>query len=170
MKKLSAAALLSLTGFVCFTATAAETSQITITANVVASPCTVDTTSLQIDLGNIEASTLLTAGQFSPWSAEKTITLSKCPASTTAVDAVFTGVADTDDINGYKNTAANTNVSIQLAKPDGVTYLNNNAHYGNVAVSGGNAVFSVKARLFTQKGTALPGAAAAIAQVAFIYK
>jgi len=170
MKKLPLA-LLTLTGFACFTVSAADTSQITITANVVASSCTVDTTSLQIDLGNIEASTLLTAGQFSPWSDEKTITLSKCPASTTGVDAVFTGVADTDDTNGYKNTSSGaTNVSIELAKPDGVTYLNNNAHYGNVAVSGGNAVFSVKARLFTPKGTALPGAAGAVAQVAFIYK
>ncbi len=149
----------------------AADSTISINASVVASSCTVTTTSTTIPLGNIQANTLLTAKQFSPWSDTKDILLTACPSSTTMVNATFSGVASTDDLNGYKNTtsAGPQTVSVQLAKADG-TLLKNGDSYGDVNVATGAAKFTVKARLYTEKGLVLPGAVTSAIDLTFQYK
>lgn len=148
-------------------------SSINITANVVASPCTISTASqtLSIPLGDIQASVLAAAGSASPWSPNYSITLTGCPSTTTKVDATFTGTADTADTNGYKNAAAGGSAAVatELAKSDG-TFLKNGTSFGDATVTSGAATFIVKARLFSKAGTVAPGAVSSAITANFTYK
>lgn len=154
-------------------ATAADAT-INVTGNVVATPCTVDTATktLGIPLGDVQASVLAAAGASSPWSTLYNITLSGCPSTTTKVNATFSGTADTNDTNGYKNAGSGGSaaVSVQLAKTDGTTFLKNGASFGDTTVASGRVTMPVKARMFTKAGTVAPGAVSSAISVAFTYK
>lgn len=154
--------------------TMAADSTVNVTGNVVASACTVDTGSVNmgIALGDVSATVLAAAASASPWSIEYDITLINCPSTTTKVNATFTGTADTNDTNGYKNagTGGSAAVSVQLAKLDGTTYLKNGTAYGDVAVVAGKASIPVKARMYTKAGSVMPGVVSSAILVAFSYK
>lgn len=100
-----------------------------------------------------------------------TIALWNIQATTTVVNATFSGTASTDDLNDYKNTTSTgpQTVSTQLAKTDG-TLLKNGDSYGDVNVATGAAKFTVKARLNTEKGQVLPGAVTSAIDLTFQYK
>ena len=151
----------------------AADSNLNITGKVVASACSVDTGSvtLGIPLGDVDASVLAAAGKSSPWSALYNISLSGCPSTTTSVNATFSGTADTNDTNGYKNAGGgSTAVSVELAKTDGTTFLKNGTSFGDVAVASGKITMPVKARMYTKAGSVTPGAVSAAILVAFTYK
>ena len=152
----------------------AADSTITVTGNVVAAPCTVDTAtkSVAIPLGDETVTTLSKAGFGGTWSKAYNLTLSNCPTATQSVNATFSGTADTADTNGYANSAAGgpAMVSIQLAKPGGTVYLKNGVSYGDTAIVDGAVSFPVLARMFTKNGSATPGAVSSAVSVAFTYK
>jgi type 1 fimbria pilin len=165
---------LSLQALFCTSVFAASPgSSVTITANVVASPCTIAAVSqnLAIPLGDIQASVLAAANSFSAWSPDYTISLTNCPSTTTKVDASFTGTADPADTNGYKNAASggSADVATELAKSDG-SLLKNGTSFGDATVSNGVASFIVKARLFSKAGSVTPGAVSSAVTVNFTYK
>jgi type 1 fimbria pilin len=151
----------------------AADSTVNVTGNIVSPACVVSTDSktVSIPLGEVQANTVAAAKSFSPWSSNYTLNLTGCPSVTTKVNATFSGTADTNDTNGYANAASGGSkaVSTQLAKTDGTTFLKNGASYGNVAVSNGSVSFTVKARLYSEKGAVAPGAVSSAVQVTFTY-
>lgn len=152
-------------------AQAADSTIITIKANIVASPCTVDTTQLDIDLGEIQADTLAVAGATSPWSSPSQIHLSHCPATTQGVQATFSGTPATNgDANGYKNVGAggDASISVQLQGANS-TYLSNGHKTGFMLVTNNSVDFPVQARLYTS-AAANPGLVAATVTVTFEYE
>lgn len=152
-------------------ATAADNTIISIKATIVASPCTVSTQTMSIDLGDIQASTLDAAGKTSPWSPVQFIQLTNCPASTSSVQATFSGSPATNgDTNGYINTAGNTNISIQLADDsETINYLSNGKITADLPVSAGTVNVPVRARLYTSTATQ-PGNVYTSINVTFTYK
>lgn len=141
------------------TSYAADTAVITVTANVVASACTIGTPA-PIDLGTIPATSLETAGATSSWSSvQSSISLSNCPAGTTSVEATFTGTPATNgDTNGYKNEGSGSqNISVQLADDAATPNMYSNGIKATQAVANKAAQFNLKARLYTN-GVATPGA------------
>lgn len=163
-----AIALLS-AGLPMSTVQAADNTAINIKANIVASPCTVDTTTLDIDLGDIQASTMEAAGSTSPWSALNNIHLSNCPLTTQGVQATFSGTPATNgDTNGYKNTGTDSFISVQLMDANNV-YLVNGHKTGFRTIQSKSVDFPVKARLYTS-AAAQPGAVAATVTVSFEYE
>lgn len=153
-------------------AMAADTTVINITANIVASPCVVNTTQLNIDLKDIQASTLATAGATSGWSDPQKISLINCPATTSSVIATFTGDPATNgDTNGYANegTGNDSSISVQLADDNATPNYLSNGKTSEVAVVNNAADFTVKARLYTS-GSAKPGLVASHVNVGFEYK
>lgn len=152
-------------------AQAADSTEITVKANIVASPCTVDTTQLDIDLGDIQADTLAVAGATSPWSSLSQIHLSHCPATTQGVQATFSGTPATNgDTNGYQNTGAggDSSISVQLMGANS-DYLSNGHKTGFMLVTNNSVDFPVQARLYTS-AAAKPGAVAATVTVTFEYE
>lgn len=152
-------------------ATAADTSIITITANVTASPCTVNTTNLALEIGPVQASTLATAGATSGWSPTKTISLTNCPAGTSSVQATFSGTpASNGDTNGYANTGVDKSISVQLADDAGtINYLSNGKSTADTPVVNNAVDFKVRARLYTS-GAAQPSDVSSTVNVSFTYK
>lgn len=150
---------------------AADSTVISIKANIVASPCTIDTTQLDINLGDIQADLLATTGATTDWSPVQNIHLSHCPVTTQGVQATFTGTPATNgDVNGYKNTGAGADpsISVQLMGANNA-YLINGHKTGYTVVKNSSVDFPVQARLYTS-AAANPGAVAATVTVTFEYE
>jgi minor fimbrial subunit len=164
----SKSCLILLSGLISTSALAVDFTKINITATVVASPCTVATTSLDIPLGNIQASSLGTA---QPWSQPKPIQLTNCPASTTGVRATFSGTpASNGDTNGYKNEGADAGISVQLS--DGAAtpnYYSNGKSTDYATVANHAVAFNIAARLYSS-GSPQPGPVSSTVNVTFEYK
>lgn len=153
-------------------AIAADDTTINITANIVASPCTISTSNLNIDLGDIQANTLESAGATSPWSPVNTIHLTNCPISTTSVVATFTGTpAVNGDANGYKNVGAGGDnlISVELADDSSTPNFYSNNKTASKTIANNAADINLRARLYTN-GAATPGAVASTINVNFEFK
>lgn len=151
-------------------ALAADTTIITVTANIVASPCTVSTSNLNIDLGDIQASALEAAGSTTPWSPVNSILLTDCPISTRSVIARFQGTpAANGDSDGYKNEGTDANVSVQLADNAATPKILSTGKTESLNVVNKAAQVDVKARLYSS-GMAAPGAVKSTINVEFEYK
>lgn len=149
---------------------AADNTVINITANIVASPCTISTSNLNIDLGDIQASTLEIAGSTTPWSAVNTIYLTNCPAATKSVIARFSGtVATNGDSDGYKNDGADPMISVQLADNASTPKILSNGKTETEFVADGAAKVDLKARLYAS-GAVSPGAVRSTINVSFEFK
>lgn len=98
----------------------ADTVTINVTGNIVASPCIVNggSNSLNVDLGNIQATALSTPGAAST-PVPFTLSVTNCPNGTSTVRADFDGSASHDAPNLYENMGTAGNVYIALY--DGVT-------------------------------------------------
>lgn len=98
----------------------ADTVTINVTGNIVASPCIVNggSNSLNVDLGNIQATALSTPGAAST-PVTFTLSVTNCPNGTSTVRADFDGSASHDAPNLYENMGTAGNVYIALY--DGVT-------------------------------------------------
>lgn len=151
-------------------AQAANTTIITVTANIVASPCTVSTETLNIDLGDIQASALEAAGSTTPWSPVNSILLTNCPVGTNSVIARFQGTPATNgDSDGYKNEGAAPTISVQLADNAATPKMLSTGKTESLNVVNKAAQVDVKARLYSS-GVAAPGAVKATINVEFEYK
>jgi minor fimbrial subunit len=147
---------------------AADSTVINIKANIVASPCTVATDKLDIDLGDIQSVVLAKAEDASPWSAVQNIQLTNCPAGTSTVTATFNGTPGVNFVS-YKNTGTANNVGIELADDNStINYLSNGTTKA-VTVASGSANIPVRARLQSD-GAATVGTVLASVNVTFEYK
>lgn len=153
-------------------ALAADPVQITVTGNVVATPCevTADSKSMNIDLGqgsDLQTADLNAAGSSSDW-VPFTIALENCPAGTSNVTATFHGTADADDAASlYSNTGTATKVAVQLEGVDSTPYGNGKTSKIDIASSA--ASWKLQTRAFSKAGGVTPGTISSVITMSFDY-
>lgn len=138
---------------------------ITVTGRVVALPCTVDTTQLTLDLGQIYASTLAQPGSSGAW-VNGTIRLSNCPDITSGVTASFSGQQGN---SFYKNNGTARNVDIQLQSISGVNLSNGSFLQVPVSLQK-NAELPIRARVYSAHGNASDGTIQGTINVTYTYQ
>ncbi|WP_211465552.1 fimbrial protein [Collimonas silvisoli] len=153
---------------ICGTAHAVD-STITVTATVVADPCTVDTASqkMNIDLGKLSAADLATAGTLS---AKKDFGLTlNCPAGTTGVTYTFAGTADSSDTTSFKNEGTASHVAVRLYQSDGQAVISPGGKYvGSMNATGGPVTHNFKTAVYSIGGV-LPGTVKSTITVTMTY-
>lgn len=147
----------------------AADSVITLTGTIKASPCTVDSTTKQVNLGEYYVDKMKASGDYIPF----TLSLSSCPTGTTKVTATFSGNADSTSPNSYYTNAGTAkNIHIEL-----VTDATTPAGLGNgkslaatVDTTTKKVEFKLKARVNKHATlTPVPGTISTTVNVAFTY-
>ncbi|EPL6454699.1 MULTISPECIES: fimbrial protein [Providencia] len=150
-------------------ATSLYAADVTITVNgsVVAKPCTVATTSANVDLGDLYTFNLITPGSSSIWHPVS-LELVNCPVGTSTVTATFSGIADTTGY--YKNQGTAGNIQLQLQDTAG-NNLNNGAQKKlQVNDSSLSIRFPLQVRALSVKGQATQGNIQAVIDVTYTYQ
>ncbi|WP_105606675.1 fimbrial protein [Cronobacter sakazakii] len=146
------------------TSNASDPVTINITGNVIASPCTFDTSAstLNIDLGEKDAASLATPGAEMPYKVFSLV-MKDCPAGTTKVTATFIGTNDSSSTvgNGFKNTGTATNMVVQI-KDNAATdwtssFKSGDSMTANVNTTDKTAKFDLATRAYTPTGSVIPG-------------
>lgn len=143
-----------------------------LTGNVVASPCTVDTDTVNktVELGTQQRRDLQTAGEGGEWQ-DFDLLLTNCPAGTTKVTATLSGTVDTQDATAWKNSGTSTNMALQIASRDrSQTVAPGNSLAQNVNISTRSATFPLSARMFTPQGSATAGTFQSVMNVDFTWQ
>lgn len=140
---------------------------ITINGKVVATPCTVATSNVDIDLGTLMSSDFVTAGSSSAWHSF-TLNLTNCPVGTSKVTATFSGSSDSSN-SYFANTGDATNMAIQLADSDGSNLKNGSSKVVAVNDSSKSAVLNLEVRAITTQGKATQGTIQSIINVTYTY-
>ena len=175
---LSSAACIFLTIGSAHSAFAIDPVQITVTGNIVASPCVIDDGSVmkEIPLGDLQSADLNTAGSGSPW-VEIDIVFKSCPAGTSTITATFHGTADAGDPNTlYSNTAVDAgedkaakNIAVQLEGLADEPYGNGKTATIDIASAGATPTFKMHTRAFSKDGGATPGKISSVITMSFAY-
>ncbi|WNN47061.1 fimbrial protein [Siccibacter colletis] len=151
---------------------AADTTM-TMTATVVASPCTVDsdsiTKTIALDGGNgFQAKDLQSAGASSAW-VNFDLKLIDCPAGTTNAVMTLSGTPDEANPDSlYKNTGTAENVAVELQGTGGQHFGNGKTFTGVIV---NNAyTFHLQTRAYTTDGGVTPGTIQAVVTANFTYQ
>lgn len=147
-------------------------SNITISGNVVASPCTVDTDTQNklVELGSMQKRDLTQAGDGGAWK-DFTLLVKDCPAGTGKVTATYTGLADNQDGSGWKNSGTASNVALHVTSPDhSQTISNGTQQQVNVNTATQSASFPLSARMYTPQGNAQAGTFSSVINVEFTWQ
>lgn len=142
---------------------------ITVTGNIVASPCQVDPDSVAktIDLGDIQAADLNAAGSNSTWKTFS-ITVNNCPAGTSGVTATFNGTPDTDTPDSaYENVGTASNVAVELTGTGGQPFGNGKSF--KLDIANGSATWNLQTRVLSAKGGVTPGTVKSVITMSFAY-
>lgn len=139
--------------------------QIIVTGKVVPLPCTVNTTQLNMKIGNVYASLLAKPGSSTTWLNE-TIKLTNCPSVTSGITATFSGLKDA---TYYKNTGTAKNVEIQLQSASGVD-LNNGVTQQIAVSSQRTADLPIRLRIYSKNGNATDGTIQGLINVTYTYQ
>ncbi|WP_421512492.1 fimbrial protein (plasmid) [Enterobacter sp. JS8-1] len=145
---------------------------LTLNGNVVASPCTVDTDTVNktVDLGAAQRRDLQTAGEGAEWQ-DFGLLLTNCPPGTTKVTASLSGTADTQDATAWKNSGTSGNMALRIASSDHATvYALGYILEQNVDISTRSAHFPMSARMFTPQGNATAGTFRSVINVDFTWQ
>lgn len=151
---------------------ASADTQLNITGNIKASPCSIDLPSggLNVDLGqNILASSLVEAGSSTGWKPFS-IVLSQCPASTSVATMTLNGTPDEVASNMYENTGTATQVQIEVQNDAGTTLGNASQMQKSVDATSRGTTFDMLARVYSTQGNATPGTIVGTMQVTFTYQ
>lgn len=170
-KAKTSALMLWLAAVVLSTPVRADT-QLNITGNIKASPCSIDLPSggLNVDLGqNILASSLAEAGSSTDWKPFS-IVLSQCPASTTVATMTVNGTADDVETSMYANAGSASQVQIEVKSKAGATLGNAAQMQQNVDAASRGTTFDLLARVYSAQGKATPGTIVGTMQVTFTYQ
>ncbi|HFQ7886125.1 fimbrial protein [Enterobacter roggenkampii] len=155
----------------CGIALASDPVQITVTGQIVASPCSISTEngSQTVNLGDdLQSADLQNAGSPTPWK-DFTVILDKCPAGTTTVDATFHGTPDDVSPNYYKNLGDAKSLVIQLDSKGG-TYVLRNGYVWSQSVVNGTVTYNFSVRAYSDKGGVTPGTISSVITIDFAYK
>ncbi len=156
----------------CQTAFSADIVTLNITGNVVASPCIVNggVGNINVDLGNIQATTLATAASSSA-EVPFNLNLTSCPAGTSSVTATFSGTSDpTAGINYYKNTGTAGNVAVALIQASNGSLKGNGTTITQAVQSDRTVTMSMKAKAYSSTGNATPGTIQSVVTATFTYQ
>lgn len=176
--KISNAALLMLSACLLFSSVSnAADGTMTMTATVMASPCTLDATDSKttIDLGNYYADELVNPGSGAGL-VYFHLTLKDCPETTSKVIATFQGTDNPDEGNGksFASTGSAENAGIQLKYSQSGLWENDALHNGSTMISNvasdHTAQFLLATRVFTPVGNATPGTVHSTITVNFTYQ
>lgn len=147
-------------------------SSLELTGKVVASPCIVDTSTVNktVVLGTLQRRDLQTAGEGGDWQ-DFDLLLTDCPVGTTKVTAVFNGTADTQDVQAWKNTGTSGNMALKIASRDHSTiYASGSSLITSVSTNNRSASFPLSVRMFTPLGNATAGTFLAVMNVEFTWQ
>lgn len=150
----------------------ADPININITGNVVASPCTVDTSSISkdVDFGTVRNTDLEDAGTASAW-VPFSVTLSHCPASTRKAKVTFTGNPAAEDVTLYANSGSASNVAVQMAADSDRAQILSNGTSMTVDIdSQHNAEYLLAGRLVSIHGNTGAGTFSSVVQMNFTYQ
>jgi minor fimbrial subunit len=150
-------------------ASAAGTS-IDLKGKVVATPCTVDTDTVdkEITLPGVQAHALADATSGGDWK-DFSLVLTQCPGYMKSSTAKFSGTPDADDNTTYQNTGDAKNVSLQLSDKT-TNYGNGSTMKVDVNETTHEADFPLSARIYSAKGGATKGTFASVVHVDFTYQ
>ncbi|MCI1897073.1 MAG: type 1 fimbrial protein [Enterobacter sp.] len=155
-----------------FSATAQAEPTISVSGNVVASPCTIDTNTVNktVDLGTVQRRDLQTAGEGAQWQ-DFDLLLTNCPTGTTKVTALLSGTLDAQDATAWKNSGTSTNMALRIASRDHATiYASGDSLEETVNISSRSASFPLSARMFTPQGNATAGTFQSVMNVDFTWQ
>jgi minor fimbrial subunit len=142
--------------------------EVNISGKVTASPCTVDASINQtVDFGDVQASTLQTAGSGSPWKAFS-LTLSQCPATTTKATVTFSGTPDALEATAFSQNGTAGGVALQLNS--GSVALADKSSLTAVVDPTHNVTFPLTARIYSPKGKSSTGTFRSMVQANLSYQ
>ncbi|MEQ5091661.1 fimbrial protein [Providencia rettgeri] len=144
----------------------AEDVRITINGKVVANPCTVETTSSTVDLGDLFTFDFLSAGSASTWH-DINLKLISCPEGTTKVTAMFSGTPD--GVDYYKNSGSAQNIQIQLQDDLGNNLNNGSNKRIDINEVNNEANFPLRVRVISASGNATQGNISSVITVTYTY-
>lgn len=150
----------------------AEPTAININGNIIASPCNVDTNTVNktVELGEGSVRDMSVAGAGAEW-IDFELMLTKCPAPTVKAIVTFSGTPDVDDATAFKNSADATGIALRLASRDrATTYQNDSTMTQTIDTATHSATFPLSARMFSPKGNPTSGQFAAAVNVSFTYQ
>ncbi|MEH0888286.1 fimbrial protein [Enterobacter sp. UNJFSC 003] len=165
-------ALMLLLAAVVLSSPASADTQLNITGNIKASPCSLDLPAggLNVDLGqNILASSLAEAGSSAAWSPFS-IVLSECPVSTTVATLTLNGTPDEVETSMYANTGTASQVQIEVQDTEGTTLGNAAQLQKNIDSASRGTTFDMRARVHSAQGNATAGTVVGTMQVTFTYQ
>ncbi|WP_024547421.1 fimbrial protein [Siccibacter turicensis] len=145
---------------------------INVTGNIVASPCTVSggSNSLTVSLGDIQASTLQTAGAASP-KKDFILSFNDCPAGTTSIGIVFNGSQDPDaGKNYYQNNGTAKNVAVALIEKSTGYFKGNGENMTRNVAADKTVTFELQAQAYSVNGGTMPGTVQAAITAEVTYK
>ena len=155
-----------------FSAAVQADPSISVSGKVVASPCSVDTDTVNktVDLGPLQRRDLQTAGEGGEWQ-NFDLLLTNCPAGTTRGTATLSGTPDTDDASAWKNSGTSEKMALRIASRDhSQTVAPGDSLDQNVNISTRSASFPLSARMFTPQGSATAGTFQAVMNVDFTWQ
>lgn len=161
-------AQLILAGAMAFHVIALQAADISIRVNgkVVAKPCTVSTTNVNVDLGNIYTFNLVKPGSASEWQYAS-LNLSNCPIGTSRIVATFTGNADSTGY--YKNLGTAGHIQVEVQDEKGKPLNNGAQKEVLVEESSQAATFPLQVRALTVNGGATQGTIQAVINVTYTF-
>ena len=138
---------------------AADSVNVSVTGNIVASPCVFNggNSRLDVNLGNIQATNMVTPGSLSdPVAFDLLFTL--CPAGTRSVTATFSGTPDPVAGAGYyKNSGTAENVAIAMTAMGSDALLGTGSSLAQNIAADRTATLAMQARVKSVAGGATPG-------------
>ena len=154
----------SLLAFVC----PAFSADINITVNgrVEARPCTVSTTDVDVDLGDLYTFSFVAPGSVSAWH-DATLNLTNCPTGTSRVTATFSG--PTDETGYYRNSGTAKNIQIELQDDRGARFNNGSNKPLQLPANSRNIRFPLQVRALSVNGGATQGSIQAVISVTYTY-
>ncbi|WP_029685144.1 fimbrial protein [Tatumella saanichensis] len=141
---------------------------ITVTGQVVAKPCDIETTNANVDLGGIPTFSLASAGAASDWKTV-TLNLNNCPIGTSKVTATFAGTSDSTG-SYFLNQGTATNVAVQLANSSGTNLSNGGSLTSQVDDSSLSTAFNLEVRAITPSGSATQGSITSTINVTYTWQ
>lgn len=159
---------LALSLIVCLISFSAFTADVTVTVNgkVIAKPCTIVTSDMNIDIGDLFTFNLVSPGSSSEWH-DFNLKLSNCPVGTSRVKATFSGSADSSGY--YRNSGTAGNIQIQLQDDAGMDLKNGSSKEVSVKDSDKSADLPLKVRVLSVQGNATQGTIQGIIDVIYTY-
>lgn len=150
---------------------AADSVNVSVTGNIVASPCVFNggNTSLDVNLGNIQASNMATPGSTSdpvPFS----LLFTQCPAGTRSVTVTFTGNPDPiAGVDYYMNSGSATNVAIAMSEAATGTLKGTGTRITQIIQADRTATMAMQASVKSITGGATPGSISAVVVMTMQY-